>query len=205
MTIFNDIFLSGWFQIVLLSLGFYIFSRRVIARRFLRGYALGWMLGLFFIVVYASLNPPQPFVLGGYDGELNMLQVSVVSLMGLFLAIGIAIFTALFPNSYRWQALRTAFTTAILVIALFGQVVTTPDIRIMISLFVLAFAISALVALILRRDTITTVNNEPEQIESLNAQQTNDKPTSRVGYVRQRIVQRINRNNVPTDPSVSPY
>lgn len=205
MTFLNTILLSGWFQIAILGFGLFMFSKSVLSRRLFRGYALGWMVSLFFIFVFASLNPPRAIMLGGYDGELALGQVLIVSVMGFLVAIGIGVFDRVFSQSYRWKALEVALITAMLVIALFVQVATTPDVRIMVSLFVLAFAMASLTGIILSRSKRPR-NNDAQMMQGTQQQdeQASQQPPSRVNYIRQRILKRVNRNDVPANHPISP-
>jgi len=204
MNFFNGILLSGWFQIILLSFGFFIYSRAILQRKLIRGYALGWMLGLFFIFAYTALNPPQRLYLGGFDRELTLPQVIFASVLGVFVSLGMALISSVLRENYRWHALRAASITAILVTAIFIQIIAEPGIRLMASIFVLALASTALMAFILRRGDRSSVELDSAAYTGYDDQENGEEPTSRVSRLRQRIANRVNRNDVPTNRSISP-
>lgn len=151
MTSFYDIVLSGWFQLVALSVAFWFYSRRVWRAEMQRGYVLGWLLALFCIFVYGSLNPPQGFNLRNVDVTLSVFQVAFVSFIGLLFGSSIGLAALLLPDSYRRRALTVALLSAVFVVALFFQVIASSDVRLMVSLFLLALGIAQLTGIVLTR------------------------------------------------------
>jgi hypothetical protein len=140
MTVIKSIILSAWFQLILLGFIFFLYSRRVRTR----GYALGWMLGLFFIFSYVALDPPQTLQLGAYDDELNVSQILVTGFSGIFVSIAMTTTSHIFHNSRIQRAVTAAAITGGLIAAMFLQLVAEPEIRLMVSLFVLSFGMTAL-------------------------------------------------------------
>lgn len=200
MSIINDILLTGWFQLIVFAIVFFAYSSRVLRRQLGRGYMLGWLIGIFFIFVYASLNPPQSFRFGAYDGELNFMQVFIATVAGLFvgaLMIGAAY---LFRNSLKQKSLSAATVTSMLVIAIFFQIIAEPDLRLMISLFMLAFGIMLLTAnILLSRRYSDTPYNAQSDYDYVQEPVNNQMPRTRLDMIRQKVVDRIRMNNVPTN------
>lgn len=206
MTMINSILLTGWFQLIVFSLIFFAYSSRVLRAQLSKGYLLGWLVGLFFIFAYAALNPPQSFRFGSYDGELNFIQVLMSSGFGVFVGILMISAAYLFRDNRIQKSLNAATITAMLVIAIFLQIIAEPDLRLMISLFMLTFGAALLAANIMlsRRyddnnqyDAQASVDYEPQA----NVEQ---QPVSRLDSVRQRIKNRISMNNVPTNHPNTP-
>ena len=199
MTIINTILLSGWFQLILLATIFFIYSSRVIKQRSLRGYALGWMLGLFFIMTYVSIARPTALQLGAYDSTLNVAQIIIAGLSGIFISTGITISAHIFRNNRIQQALHTAAITAILVVSTFLQLIAGSEIRLMVSLFILAFGMASLTASIVmsRRDGVVEANIAPDYTGyDVPVEQ---RQRSRLDIIRSRFKNRVNRNNAPSN------
>ncbi|MGB7338392.1 MAG: hypothetical protein WBC91_05830 [Phototrophicaceae bacterium] len=200
MTIINGILLSGWFQITILSILFLVYSNYVLSRKYGRGYLLGLMIGVFFVFTYASLNPLQALQFGGFDYQLNMLQVLGASIFGFFISVAMSMMHYTFRDNLKWRLIQVALITSMLIIALFLQVISNPEIRLMVSLFILAFGMATLFAVIMtrrRRPSAIPVNAAYIAYD----EQATQAPRTRLDAVRNRIVQRINRNDVPTNPT----
>lgn len=206
MTIINSILLTGWFQVIVFSLIFFAYSSRVLGAQLSKGYLLGWLVGLFFIFTYASLNPPQSFQFGAYDGELNFIQVLLSSGLGVFIGILMIGTAYLFRDNRIQKSLNAATITAMLVIAIFLQIIAEPDLRLMISLFMLTFGATLLSANIMLSRRYTTDTPYSVQASVDNPPQANmeQQPLSRLDSVRQRIKNRISMNNVPTNHPNTP-
>lgn len=198
MNFINSVLLSGWFQIFVLGVIFFAYSSRILAQREIRGYTLGWMIGLFFIFIYASLNPPQRLQFGAYDRTLNVAQIFGVSAFAMFISVGLSIFAYALRDNARWRSIHTAIITSIFVIAIFLQVISEPSIRLMVSLFVLAFGITSLTANILMSRRYG-MNGSEEVPYSDYDEDAEAQPVSRLDSIRSRIRDRVNRNNVPTN------
>jgi hypothetical protein len=183
MSVINGLLLSGWFQLMLLSSIFVAYSSRILRRQVYRGYALGWMVGLFFIFVYAAIKPTPALQFGAYDSELNVLQIFVAGAGGLFVSLTLSTIAYLFRTNRIQLALITATVTGIFVIAIFLQVVAEPDVRVMISLFVLAFGMTALTTNIIMSRRL---DSRPMEVAQ--------EPESRLDIIRERIVERNNFN-----------
>ncbi len=200
MSIINDILLTGWFQLIIFAIIFFAYSSRVLRRQLTRGYMLGWFIGIFFIFVYASLNPPQSFRFGAYDGELNFLQVLMSTTFGLFVGVVMIGAAYLFRNNRIQKSLSAATVTAMLVIAIFFQIIADPDMRLMISIFMLSFGIVLLTAnILLSRRYRDNLYDAQSSVDYVQEPVNNQAPKSRLDSVRQKVVDRIRMNNVPTN------
>jgi len=201
MIVINTLFLSGWFQLILLLAIFVIYSRRVLHRDLKYGYALGWMIGLFFIFTYVALNPVQAFYLSAYDYALNIIQVFFASALGMMMGIIMVIVAFLFRNNIIQQSLSTAAIAAVFIIAIFMQLIATPDTRLMVSLFILAFGMVSLGSHIIMRQrqylAVDAVDGTPVLVEEGDI--IPQVPSSRLDSIRQRVMHRVNRNDVPTN------
>lgn len=109
------------------------------------GYVLGWLIGLFFIVVYASTGG-QPRVEAQAVGviTLSFLEVAIPAVLGIGLSIGLMWFVSKDPANPRWQSLKVAGMTAVGVILLFVLFTEGAHTRRMMAIFALAFSIGSL-------------------------------------------------------------
>lgn len=209
MSYINFILLSAWFQIILLIILFFIYSRQALRRNLIKGYALGWMLGLFFIFTYSSLTGISTLYMGAYDRHLNIFQIFGVTSFAIFVSIGMSIMSYLLRGSTRWISIQTAISTAILLIAIFLQVVAAPEIRLMLSLFIIAFGIATLFVSIIRGRRYDVEGsyvgeNAPYSGYGEGETPAPQQPNSRLEAIRQRIVRRVNQNDVPSNFPHSP-
>lgn len=151
------------------------------------GYALGWLLGLFFVFVYSSLmSSPPTFQAESAPGEitLNVWQVIVPSVLGLVIGLFSLILTRLGGGSSVQQALKIAGFTALGVVLLFLMFVEGPGTRRMIGIFALAFGIASLLGLVLARRSVATQVVPPTYTSPRSTQEI---PTSRLESIRQQM------------------
>jgi hypothetical protein len=127
------------------------------------GYAVGWMVGLLFILVYSSLSG-----FGTVDAEaaappttLNFLQVALPGVCGLVLGLGsVVVLRVTGGGSARLQDFfRIAFFTALSIILIFLMLVSDPATRRMIAIFSLGFTITAIIAIVVFRRLIENPNS----------------------------------------------
>jgi hypothetical protein len=167
------------------------------------------MLGLFFIFTYSSLTGISTLYIDAYDRHLNILQIFGVTSFAIFASMGMSIMSYLLRDSTRWISIQTAIITAILLITIFLQVIAAPEIRLMLSLFVIAFGMATLFArIIIRRrydvEGLYVAENVPYSGYGEDEMPAHQQPNSRLDTIRQRIIQRINQNDVPTNFPHSP-
>lgn len=150
LRIFQEIFLSQWMVLILLFLAFLFVSWWALNRlREFPGYALGWMFGLFFMLVYGSLGDPTTDNLSAADANLNLFQVILATFFGLVFG-GMVLGGLRFGMRYaRVVALQVAAYTGLNLVLLFLTVIEGPITQRMIGIFSLAFGIATIFLLVL--------------------------------------------------------
>ena len=153
-TVIRNLFLNQWFLVFVLGVIFAMFSSWAMRESRL-GYALGWLMGVFFVVVYTALGGADP-VQQEIEQTLNLLQVIFPTLCGVFMGGGMILLIALVrANRERERALLIAFLTALNLSLLFLVLVEGRITQLMIGIYALAFGIAALFVAILSMDRFT--------------------------------------------------
>lgn len=153
-TLIRNIFLNQWFLVFVLGIIFAVFSNWAMRESRL-GYALGWLMGVFFVVVYTALGGADP-VQQQINQTLNLLQVVLPTLCGIFMGGSMILLSALVQgNRERERALLVAFLTALNLSLLFLVLVEGRITQLMIGIYALAFGIAALFVAILSMDRFT--------------------------------------------------
>ena len=156
MLTLQTIFASGWIQIVILLVLFYAFSQWAFKQGARSGYALGWLIGVFFIVVYGALFPRSAIQVAVEDpAQLTVAAVLMSSCVGMILAMVIIGVTVALQRAWFRQMFSTAGITAILVTMLFMMFMSPTQIKMGLTLASLAFAIVIATAYMLRRAYIS--------------------------------------------------
>ena len=158
----QDFFLSP-FLIMVILIGVFVVLTWWALRRHKEyiGYGLGWLIGVFLMVVYGALiGDPQPPV-GPPDGPttLNILQVIFPSLIGLgFGAWALWMIRQSYNRSVQ-KSIVIALLTAVSISVIFLMIVSSgfPATQRMIGLFALAFAIGAVTMYALSRQSGSSV------------------------------------------------
>jgi hypothetical protein len=149
--VIRNLFLNQWFIVFVLGVIFMLFSRWAMGESRL-GYALGWLTGIFVIVVYTALGGADP-VQQDIEQTLYLLEVLIPTLCGLTMGGGVITVIALVrANREREQALLIAFLTALNIALLFLVLVEGRATQLMIGIFALAFGIASLFAAIFAMD-----------------------------------------------------
>lgn len=132
------------------------------------GYILGWLVGLFFMVVLSIMLPvPDPaFVAADYSGGLDFFGLILGSGLGLSTGFGIMMLVRLgSPTGNGSSAIGRALTVALLVaitlIASYLMLTSTLTTRMSIAVFVLTFGIGALVNYIFSRGVTPSIDPRP--------------------------------------------
>lgn len=191
ITLIQNIFLSQWFIVFVLTAIFFFFTGWAMQKRGdWRGYALGWLVAVFVILVYTAL--------GGVNQEpqtitraLNLLEVIFPTICGLSMGGGIILLAALLRGSQRREnSLLIAFLTALNIVLIFLVLVEGRITQLMIGIFALAFGIAALLLAILAPSSSDNNNGG-------NTQQSNRNPvrssSNRVDEIRNRMRDNDNR------------
>jgi hypothetical protein len=167
----QDIILNSWVVGIMLFGAFIVITRWSLVRlKEYAGYALGVLVGMFFMLVYISLG-------GGTDSTvdptlvrrtLNIFEVFVATFFGMLFG-GVVIVGLRFGTRFaRGVSLQVAFYTALNVILLFLVVIAGPITQRMIGIFALSIGIASLFAMVLFPDSTRQAH-----ISSINAQTFN--------------------------------
>jgi len=173
----QDLFLSPFLIIVILIAVFIGLSWWAIQRRKeYIGYGLGWLIGVFFMVIYGALvGDPEPVAQAEevVPETLNILQVIIPSFIGIGFGIGAMLLVAQTHQNAVGKSIAVAILTAMSLVILFLMLVSSayPVNQRMIGLFALAFAIGAVTTLAIARQvpprphggTIPPVQPTPQQ------------------------------------------
>ncbi|GAB5491842.1 MAG: hypothetical protein Phog2KO_20570 [Phototrophicaceae bacterium] len=148
MQIFQEFILSQWLILIALTISFIVISRwAIVVLKEYPGYGLGWMIGLFFVLVYLSVG-------GEADTDapvrfLNGFQVFIATLFGLVVG-SLIIFGLRFGMGHaRGISLQVAIYTALNLTLLFLVFIAGPITQRMIGIFGLAIGIATLFAMVL--------------------------------------------------------
>lgn len=143
------VFLSQWLIFSCLLVVFLLLTRWTVGTlREYAGYGLGWLVALFFILVYASLG-------GGIDQTranevfLNGFHVFISTVVGVLAGVGVLVAYRFGTQNARTLALQISVYTALNLILLFLLVVEGPIAQRMIGIFSLALGIVALFGLVM--------------------------------------------------------
>lgn len=166
MDLFQRVFLSQWIVLAVLVVAFLFVSRWSLFKLHeYAGYALGWMIGLFFILVYASLGGGRGDLALSADATLNIFQVLLATLLGAIFG-GFVVVGLRFGMRYaRGVALQVAFYNGLMLILLFLVIIEGPVTQRMVGIFALAFGITTVFAAVL-----FPTQQRHQQIQAMSAQ-----------------------------------
>jgi|GEM_PF-2089686 len=169
MLTLQSFFASGWIQIMILLVIFYAFSRWAMGQGAKTGYALGWLIGIFFIVVYGALFPRTPIqVTDAETSQLSFLAVMTSSFLGFMVGIIIIGITYILRNAWYRQIFMTAGITAVLVTMLFMMLMSPTQAKMSLTLSSLAFSIVMAITYIARRayqtSSIEDIEEQPDDL-----------------------------------------
>jgi len=187
-SIFEDIILSPWLVLVILGIALFVLTRwAVFSQKEYPGYALGWLVAVFFIVVFEALGggPTDSNIIE--PGSLTVWQVFISTFLGLTFG-GLVLVGIRFGGQLaRGIALQVALYTALNVILLFLLVVQGPVAQRMIGIFALAFGIMSLFVIVLFPGTVRP--SQSGQSEQGQNQQT-PRNSNRLHEMRQQMQNR---------------
>lgn len=197
VSVVMDVLLSKWIVFFMLLVAFAFVSRWALQTlRENAGYALGWMVGLFFILVFVSLGGGSRDASVDASLSLSFLNVFLATLFGVLFG-GVVMIGLRYGMRYaRGVALQVAFYTALCVILLFLVFAEGTQASRSIGIFALAFGITTLFAIV-----IFPSGNRRQQVTQLNAQNApnngygngDGQPMSRLDEIRQRMSSRDQR------------
>lgn len=200
MGLVEGIFLSDFMIFVLLSAMLLAMTWWAFRAGELAGYALGWLVGIFLVVVYSALFGETAVtvdeIANAEPVQLTMLSVTGASLLGLVGGFAILLFVQLpnpFPLAQR-RALTVALLTAMVLIGLYILSSSDEYTRKTLGIFSLAFGIGLLVNIVLNGGTAgARGNGKPPDYPAQNAAggpPRADSPQSRFDRLRRRIERR---------------
>lgn len=137
--------------ILLILIGTFLALSRwaLFVRKEYAGYALGVLMGFFFIVVYSALGGGSGPIDDTANERLNGFQVIAPTFMGLLLGIVVLLGAWVAQRLPRSLALQLAFYTAFNLVLLLMMFILGPIGQRMIGIFALAFGITTLFAIVL--------------------------------------------------------
>lgn len=167
----QNLFLGDVFIFLVLFVVLIVVTNWARGRREYTGYLLGWMIGIFFVIIYGSITGPNDNEVAAQVAEagqiaLGLGQVIVASLIGLLTGAGIILFIKITGDTRAKSALKVAIMTGLSVIVLFLMFVVSPETRRMIGIAAFAFGIAALLA--------NMLYTPPTQAQAFSAQAVDD-------------------------------
>lgn len=191
VTLVMEVLLSKWIVFIMLLVAFAFVSRWALQNLHeYAGYALGWLVGLFFILVYVSLGGGSLDSSVDVNATLSFFNVFLSTLFGVAFG-GVVMIGLRFGMRYaRGVALQVAFYTALCVILMFlvfaGGTLASRS----IGIFALAFGIATLFAVVIfpsgtNQSAVSAQGAAPEDGNGYNNGQ--NQPMSRLDEIRQRM------------------
>lgn len=147
---FQAFFLSDLLIFAVLAAAFLFLTRRAVITQEFAGYGLGWLIGLFIIVVYSSTGAQPALNAQSIQTPVTLtwFQVLLPTVCGGGLGLGLLYIINL-TRTGRPRSLTMAAFTALNVTLLFLMFVADSETRRMIGIFALAFAICAVFVIVL--------------------------------------------------------
>lgn len=169
LQLIQDTFLNETFIFFILFVAFAIFSAYVIwGLSEIAGYGLGWLLALFFMIIYASLasgNETSPQIIGNGEIRLSLWQVLFSSFVGILMGTVTLYVLRQHHISRPQRIVKIAFITALGLLVIFFMFVASPVERRMIGIFVIAFSIGALFTAVLYQPVLKVASPTIAQIK----------------------------------------
>jgi hypothetical protein len=149
MELLQDILLNKIIIVSSLSVLLLFISRwALVTLREYMGYGLGWLLGIFFIIVYISLGGGQNAV-SDVPQYLNIFQVFLATLLGLVFGSLIQLGLRFGMRMAQGVALQVALYTCLSIIVVFLSLMEGPIAHRMVGIFALAVGIATLFGMVL--------------------------------------------------------
>lgn len=190
----ETILLSQWTVLMILLCAMLLVSYwALLLRREYAGYALGALLGLFFVVVYGALAEASTVESRNIDTGLGFFSVIMATLFGLILGGTVQVALKAGSKYPRIFSLQVAFYTGLNAILLFVAIIENPSTQRTIGVFALAFAIATLFGVVIFGNPNTVqAESVPAQATPYDSQNfpavTPDiRATSRLDQIRENI------------------
>ena len=144
----EDIFLSRALILVVFGVMLAVVTRWAWRTREFAGYGLGWLIGLFFIIVINAVSGDSATEVIEADaqgaGNLSFFEAVFPSVFGLIIGFGLMYITRAFVSTHRRRAPTIAIFTATLILTMYFLITADDDASQVIGIFALAFTIGAL-------------------------------------------------------------
>ena len=149
MELLQDVLLNKIIIVASLSLILLLVSHwALVTLREYPGYGLGWLLGIFFIIVYISLGGGQNYASDAPE-YLNIFQVFLATLMGLIFGSLVQLGLRFGMRMAQGVALQVALYTSLSIIVVFLALMEGPIAHRMVGIFALAVGIATLFGMVL--------------------------------------------------------
>lgn len=141
----QDIVLSPILIFLMFFVVLVLVTRWASSRREMPAYILGWMIGIFFIIIYQSAfgatRPPASEPVGE---ELSLAALLIPSALGLMAGLGASAMYNYVVRTHTRRSIAVAIITASLILTLFLIVTVTDHEARVFGVFALAFGIGVL-------------------------------------------------------------
>ncbi|MBZ0293618.1 MAG: hypothetical protein K8L99_13710 [Anaerolineae bacterium] len=154
----QQVFLSDFMIFVLMGLILLLLTGWMVSLREFAGYALGWLVGIFLIIMLSTLMAPDPLPVDAVAPTvtIDFLTLMVPSALGLAVGFGVLFLSQLggYSNSRAIRALTIAALVSFTLVMWYLLLRSTLQTRVLVAIFVLTFAIGGLFQFILSRSGI---------------------------------------------------
>ena len=179
---------------LLMGVALLIITGWALSLREMPGYLLGWLVGIFLIIVIGTLAQPQmPMEDPNFVVTLSFFGIVLPSAFGLALGFGVLLAARVGGGSSSRvaRALTVAVLVSFTLVTSYLLLLSAPAFRIMLAIFALTFAIGALFNYILMRGSAYqrfVPDTEPVNTLGLGQPITPVEPTEeRVRTFRERV------------------
>lgn len=195
--ILRELFLSPLLIVLVLFVLFAALSYwALVVLREYPGYGLGWLVGLFFVVVYVSLGlGGQGDITATSSSTLSIFQVLCPGVVGIILGGALLLLLRLGNTVSAWRGIKIAAMTALGVVLIFLMFMVNVAAQRMIGIFALAFCIAALAGIVIVRGTSasTLFSAQAASGQELPTAESAGGNFSRLDAIRERLNQRNKR------------
>lgn len=185
----QSVFLNPWLILLLLLVTFVVITRIAFKLGEYPGYALGILIGVFFILVYISLSGETDADVATTEARLTIFGIFGATFLGLF--FGGVIMVGLYFGTRIAQgiSLQVASYTAINLILIFLTVFAGTTMQRMIGIFAVSIGISSLLGMVLFPDVLRKAGMPAQSVDGdknkLDTQA--QKKLSRLDEIRQNM------------------
>jgi hypothetical protein len=200
LNLIEDIFLSRILIFIVFSVMLIAVTRWAFATREFSGYGLGWLIGIFIIIIVSTVSgdPSVDEVVDAVaqsEDKLSLFEVLIPSFFGLIGGFGLIFLTRNFVNTHRQRAPTIAVFTATIILTMYFLITSDDDASQLIGIFTLAFTIGALSYVVFIGGAMVRGGTGSAAFSS---QSADDIPSARSDEMRSRF-DRLRRGRDPRD------